>query len=240
MNTLEKIYVALDNMTKEEVFAFLEKPENNLPNVKIGLELFTKYGPELIKEIKHKFDKDIFLDLKLHDIPNTVSKSIKSLEGLPIKLLTIHLSGGRGMLLAAKEAQEKYLPDTSLLGVSYLTSLGGEDFKEMWGFEENKIQDAFNNLFKLAIDCKIGGVVCSAHEASQISSLEDNEQKLIKLCPGIRFNDEISSGQQSDQKRVLGPLEAFKQGADLLVIGRSLTQAKSLKDRIQTLNAISL
>jgi orotidine-5'-phosphate decarboxylase len=242
MNTpLDQIIVALDNKNKEEVLEFLSLPENKLSRIKMGLELFCGEGPSFVHQVYDLHQKNIFLDLKLHDIPNTVAKSIRALKDLPIEFLTIHLSGGRAMLEAAKEAQEKYLPKTKLLGVSYLTSLKEEDFKELYGHAPEAIFKAFERLFQLAIETSTDGIVCSAHELELINRLKkEHKSSLLTVCPGIRFQDEIDQGQTQDQARVLSPEKAFQKGASFLVMGRSITEAKNLSARIEQLSRINL
>ncbi|WP_372654489.1 orotidine-5'-phosphate decarboxylase [Halobacteriovorax sp.] len=230
MSGMDKVYVALDNMTKEDIFNFLDKTNNELKCIKIGLELFNRYGRELILEIYDKYKLNIFLDLKLHDIPNTVSKSIRSLENLPISFLTIHISGGQSMLEASVSARDQYLPKCKLLGVSVLTSLDENDMENIWGITDSKF--LFSNLFLLANKSKIDGVVCSANELDILNELDLN---LISMCPGIRFEDEIKSANLGDQKRVLSPTEAFMAKATYLVIGRSITESTSLTERISQL-----
>lgn len=236
MSILGQTIVALDNMNEEDIFKFLDRSNNSFKTVKIGLEMFCKKGPSFVKKIHAKYGVEIFLDLKLHDIPNTVSKAIKSLEGLPIKFLTIHLAGGRNMLKAAYEQAQISLPNTNLLGVSYLTSLSEDDFKEMFNFDKEQIQDSFNNLFKLAIETNIQGVILSPMELEIVKAKEEELKKmLIKVTPGIRFADEIVAGNIQDQSRINTPEKTIQNGANYLVIGRSLTQAKDLNLRIQEL-----
>ena len=231
-NKLNKVFIALDNMDLDQIFKFLESSNGDIQLIKIGLELFNKYGPTIVNEIFEKYKVDIFLDLKLHDIPNTVYKSIKALEGLPIKYLTIHLSGGIKMLEMARQAKEESIPNCKLLGVSILTSLDKQDLNEIWGVDN--LENTFKRLFALADKSSIEGVICSAQDLPILKSFKNS---LIAVCPGIRFEDEIISGQKSDQKRILSPQDAFKQGADLLVIGRSITQAENLSDRIKSLKS---
>ena len=133
MNKIEKIIVALDQMSLEEIDIFLKQKDNNFSYVKIGLEQFIKYGPTLIQRIHDEYNKKIFLDLKLHDIPVTVSKAISALKGLPIDFLTVHLSGGEAMLMAAASEVKKSLPGCRVLGVSFLTSLEASDLFELFG-----------------------------------------------------------------------------------------------------------
>ena len=227
----QKTMVALDNMAKEEVFSFVKGLPPELPLVKIGLEQYLANGGDFVKEIYDKYEKEVFLDLKLHDIPNTVAKAIRSLKGLPIKFLTVHLSGGRDMLRAAQEVRNEIFPDLNILGVSYLTSLDSNDLLELFNYKGEETQEAFQRFFNLAQETGTQGIVCSAFEASLVG-----ERKLIKVCPGIRFQDEIGTESMGDQKRVTSPSQAFSAGADFLVMGRSLTQASDLNQRIKDLN----
>jgi len=234
---LQKTIVALDNMSEVDLHHFLNRAKE-VPMLKIGLEMFCSHGPDFIKKIHQDYQKEIFLDLKLHDIPNTVKKAIRALKGLPLKFLTIHLSGGREMINQAVAQAQESLPDTHLLGVSYLTSLAAEDMQMIWGIQDPQL--AFTKMFKLALSTKIPGLVLSAQELALLNTLEDQSTKsLIKVCPGIRFADELKSATNNshtqDQKRVATPQSALANGADYLVIGRSLTQAQDLAARISEL-----
>ena len=232
---LDQTIVALDNMNAEEAISFLTENAKHFKTVKIGLELFCAYGPEIIHEITEEFDIGLFLDLKLHDIPNTVAKAIHSLKGFPIDFLTLHLCGGRKMIAQAIEAAQVSLPQTTLLGVSYLTSLGDPDFSELWDLKKDQVPLAFSRLFQLACDLKLGGVVCSPHELALVQKIEQKKNhQFCKVCPGIRFEDEINVGETGDQTRVLSPQMAIESGADYIVMGRSLTQAKNLSQRLRS------
>lgn len=237
MEEMKKIMVALDDMDNVQAISFLKRwPKDSLPTVKIGLEMYYRFGPSFVKEVYNTFGVDIFLDLKLHDIPNTVSKSIKSLNSLPIKYLTIHLSGGEKMLISALSEAKISLPNAKVLGVSFLTSLGEQDLKELFGIGPNDTKAAFERLFNLAFKTKIDGVVLSARELEWFLNIQTNyTHHPIKVTPGIRFSDEVASGAISDQVRVETPESAFKKGADFLVLGRSLTKATSLDSRIEEL-----
>jgi orotidine-5'-phosphate decarboxylase len=227
---IDKAFIALDNMELKEIFTLLEESKGEIQLIKIGLELFNKYGPSIVSKIYEKYKVDIFLDLKLHDIPNTVFKSIMSLKGLPIKYLTIHLSGGKKMLEMAIKARDESITECKLLGVSFLTSLDKSDLNEIWGITDSN--DAFKRLFNLANKAQIDGVICSAQDLEILKSFPNT---LLSVCPGIRFQDEIDKGKLSDQKRVLSPKDAFNRGADFLVIGRSITQADNLDTRLNSL-----
>jgi orotidine-5'-phosphate decarboxylase len=240
MVEMKKIMVALDDMDEPQAIGFLERwPKDSLPTIKIGLEMYYRFGPSFVREIYNRFGVDIFLDLKLHDIPNTVSKSIRSLKGLPIKFLTIHLSGGEKMIASALSEARVSLPDTKILGVSFLTSLGENDLKELFGITPNEIKLGFERLFNIAYKSKIDGVVLSAKELEWFNHLQSNYSHIpLKVTPGIRFSDEIASGEISDQVRVETPESAFKKGADYLVLGRSLTKTAMLDGRIKELRMV--
>jgi orotidine-5'-phosphate decarboxylase len=218
---MQRVIVAFDNMTKEDAENFLDSYGKKLTTIKIGLEMFCRYGRGFIEELNKKYEHDIFLDLKLHDIPTTVAKSIRSLEGLRIKFLTIHLSGGEEMVKQALEARDKYLPQTKILGVSVLTSLDDNDTQQI--FNANT-RESFKRLEQVAINTGICGIVSSAHELELLTKKE-----FIKVCPGIR----IENSEGHDQKRVMTPKEAFALGADFLVIGRSITLNPEVLNKIE-------
>tara|TARA_R110002049_G_scaffold302886_3_gene496409 strand:- start:233 stop:922 length:690 start_codon:yes stop_codon:yes gene_type:complete len=228
MSHASKVFVALDNMTKDEVLDLLSKLSGRVGGIKIGLEMYLQFGRDFIFEVKEKFVGNIFLDLKLHDIPNTVAKAIKGLEGLPIKFLTIHASGGLEMMKAASEAASQSLPQTTLLAVTILTSLDNEEAKSV--YQTNR-KDSFLRLLSLIEKNKNLGLVCSGAELDYISNKE-----LVTMVPGIRFEHEIQSGQTQDQKSVFTPTQATKKGASFLVMGRSLTKAKDLDQALNDLN----
>jgi orotidine-5'-phosphate decarboxylase len=230
-NNLDKIIVALDQMGPEEIDLFLRKKDNNLPFVKIGLELYLKHGSELVKKIHHEYQKKIFLDLKLHDIPVTVAKAITSLNGLPIDFLTVHLGGGEAMLKAAVNEAQESIPNCKILGVSFLTSLEEKDLEALYGIKDTEA--AFLRLFKVAEISGIDGVVCSPHE---VALLKKHHPKLLAVTPGIRFSDEIEGAKVQDQKRVMDPKEALTLGSDYLVMGRSLTKSANLSQRLAYLS----
>jgi orotidine-5'-phosphate decarboxylase len=225
--------LALDNFTLEEIDHFVRSlPSQFKPVLKIGLELFCKHGPQVVLELFDKFQLPLFLDLKLHDIPQTVFNAIKSLEGLPLKFLTIHLAGGRDMLSMALKAQKEYLPHTELLGVSYLTSLKNSDFEEVWGKQEQEVTQLFEKAFSLAKEVGISGIVLSPHELDLIKNWENDSKQFTKVTPGIRFTGEGSQ----DQNRVATPEWALEKGSSFLVLGRALTQSgDQLDKRIQHL-----
>lgn len=230
MKKLDKIIVALDQMSLDEIDRFLKQKDNTLPFVKIGLELFLKYGPELVFKIHREYNKKIFLDLKLHDIPVTVAKAIASLKNLPIDFLTVHLGGGEAMLKAAVSEGKLSIPNCKILGVSFLTSLEARDLETLFGI--TKTDEAFLRLFNVAASAGIEGIVSSPHE---VLLLKKHHPQILSVTPGIRFKDEIAGTQLQDQKRVMDPDEAFKNGSDYLVMGRSLTKSDRFSERIKSL-----
>ena len=192
--------------------------KNYIGGIKIGMEFFNSFGPEGIRYIS-KFDIPIFLDLKLHDIPITIYKTIKTLMELDIAIINVHASGGRDMLEAAVKARdESDNKSTKLIAVTVLTSLDDNDIKEI-GFRENS-EGLVLRLASLAKESGLDGVVCSAKEISLIR--EKLGKDFILVVPGIRLKDD----NKNDQKRLTSPKNAIVSGADLLVIGRPITDSK--------------
>lgn len=233
--SMDRVYVAMDQMNLEEVQQLLHNSHGKMKNVKIGLEAYLKYGREFVLLIHERYKANVFLDLKLHDIPVTVAKAIESLQGLPIAYLTIHLSGGREMIIEAIKARNQFLPNTKLLGVSFLTSLDNQNLQEMFSIELN--DQAFTRLFNLAKDTKIDGVVCSPHEAKLV---KDIDSKIITMTPGVRFQFEIDENKNiGDQKRVASVEWALKNYSDYVVMGRSLTNLRQPEDLNRRIEHIS-
>ena len=188
----------------------------DLCRLKVGNQLFTSSGPRVINELC-ALGYEVFLDLKFHDIPNTVFEAIKSVADLGVWMTNIHISGGSNMLDSAKRALDSYKNPPLLIGVTMLTSLSHEDVKEL-GI--NDLSTNIINLAKLAKDHDLDGVVCSAQEVSEIKRLFGND--FITVTPGIR---PVST--EDDQTRVSTPQEAIKNGSDYLVIGRPITASKN-------------
>jgi|GEM_PF-633800 len=248
LNALQKTFLALDNMDRAKVLSLL-KEIPDLENIKIGLELFCKYGPDFINEIKTLLGPrkiSIFLDLKLHDIPQTVSKSIQSLKGLPVDFLTIHISGGFHMMEEAKKSAIQNLPNCKILGVSILTSLDPQDIKQLWGVDPVNFQATFKNLAGLAMDAGLDGMILSPLELSLLKEIKllKNNSQFLAVTPGVRFPDELSDNtkKMEDQKRTSTFADAFYQGAHYVVIGRPLTSVEQeiQKRRIQSLKFFEL
>ncbi len=218
----DRIIIALDVQTKEEGIALVSK----LPDArtfKVGLELFTAEGPALFKKLR-ALRKDVFLDLKLHDIPNTVGGAVRSAFRHGVQMMTIHTSGGREMMAKAAEtarqvSAELNRPKPILLGVTVLTSLKGPDLEEI-GLGPN-VTDQVLRLAGLAKAAGMDGVVCSPQEIEVLR--KEYGRELVIVTPGIR---PLWAAAQ-DQKRIMTPAEAVAKGAAYLVIGRPITGAPS-------------
>jgi orotidine-5'-phosphate decarboxylase len=185
--------------------------------VKIGLQMFTAYGPNYVREVAG-MGFNVFLDLKLHDIPNTVAKAVESLAPLPIRMLTLHTAGGGEMLRAARAAQEKHNPHLLLLGVTVLTSMDTVGLGEIGVAAAPADQVA--RLGRLAADSGLRGLVCSPLEVAMLRRQLPVDLQLI--TPGIRPASEAAT---DDQKRVMTPADAAKAGSTYIVVGRPILQA---------------
>tara|TARA_Y100001935_G_C17278804_1_gene496237 strand:+ start:42 stop:704 length:663 start_codon:yes stop_codon:yes gene_type:complete len=214
------IIVAIDEITFKKASEVINHLDPKKCMVKIGSISFNSIGHKIV-DYASKKGFDVFLDLKLHDIPNTVAKSVKTLSSLPIKMLTIHTSGGKDMMMASMEAACD--TDIKIIGVTVLTSLNDADTIDL--FKRNASEQV-NKMLDLAELSAINGVVCSPHELELVR----NRNSLLSITPGIRLND-----LNDDQKRVMTPKEAIDLGADYLVIGRPITASKNI---IKSLNEI--
>ena len=222
MNTPIKapIILALDDTNFDKIFDLANQLSPYIAYFKLGLEFYSKFGPDGISKFTNA-KLPIFLDLKLHDIPNTIAKSVSELCKLNISMLTIHISGGKKMLEAAINARNEIDKNVMLLGVTILTSLDNQDIESI-GFKNNLNQQVIN-LFKIANNVKLDGVVSSAAEVTELSKINNNNLKFI--TPGIRLEKEILSKNISDQKRVITPKQAILNGSNYLVIGRTITNS---------------
>ena len=207
------IIVAIDETNYERASEVIESLDPKKCMVKIGSVAFNAIGHKTIRFAAEK-GFEIFLDLKLHDIPNTVKKSIKGLSSLPIKMLTIHTSGGKDMMKAAMEAASG--TQIKVFGVTALTSLNNDDTNQIF---QRSTSEQVNAMLDLAEEAGIDGVVCSPHELKLVS-----KRNLLSITPGIRLQE-----SNDDQKRVMTPREATDLGADYLVIGRPITASKDIK-----------
>lgn len=223
--TKSKIIVALDVATKKEALALVDQLREKISVFKIGLQLYTSEGPEFVRSVRST-GAEIFLDLKLHDIPNTVARAVESVSNLGVQMLTIHLSGGSEMIRAAVQARAN---DLLLLGVTVLTSVDDETLGEL-GISE-KIDNHVLRLAKLGVENGIDGIVASAREIQVLRT--QFGQKIKIVVPGIR----PSGSEAHDQKRVTTPSEALGAGADYLVIGRPITAHENPREAVEKILA---
>jgi len=216
----KNIIVAVDEYHIDAFKNIIDSLDPDLCMVKIGSVSFNALGHEAIL---HAFNKgfDIFLDLKLHDIPNTVSKSIEGLKSLPINMLTIHTSGGIHIMEAAMSAVNG--TDIKVFGVTALTSLNDDDTNIIY---QRDAASQVNAMLEIAIQAGIDGVVCSPHELNLVKQKES----LLSITPGIRLSD-----LNDDQSRVMTPQKAIKLGADYLVIGRPITEAADPQNALKNI-----
>ena len=213
------VIVACDFSSKEAVMNFLDKFENEKPFVKIGMELYYAEGPSIVKKIKERGHK-IFLDLKLHDIPNTVKKSMAVLSSLDIDMCNLHAAGTSKMMTAALEGLTR--PDGTrplLIAVTQLTSTDEETMQNELLINE-KIGEVVMKYAENAKNSGLDGVVCSPLEAGIVH--ERCGKDFMTVTPGVRFAD----GDIGDQKRVMTPAEAKRIGSDYIVVGRPITAAE--------------
>lgn len=216
-----KIFVALDVENKEKALEIVGDLRGLGACFKIGKQLFTSTGSELVREIVG-MGEDVFLDLKYHDIPNTVAKAGAAAAQLGVKIFNVHASGGRKMMEAVREEMNKLTNPPLVLAVTILTSLGEEDIREV-GFDRT-IPEQIARLAKLAKDSGMDGVVASPLEIELIRETCGRDFKI--LTPGIR----PAFAAVNDQKRIATPAEALRKGADYLVIGRPITAAENRRE----------
>ena len=224
---LSKIIIALDYDNLQSVFQLTDQLDPQHCRLKVGKELFTTAGPDLVRElVAQKFD--VFLDLKFHDIPNTVAKAVAAADDLGVWMTNVHASGGSSMMKAASEALKAKNSSMLLIGVTVLTSMDESDLVEIGVI--NTAGQQVENLAKLAQQSGLHGVVCSAKEAAMLKQSLGDNFKLI--TPGIRLSNSVAD----DQKRVVTPFDAIALGSDYLVIGRPITQSSN---PMATLNEIN-
>lgn len=211
------IIIALDFPNAKTTNLFLDRIQNQPCKLKVGLELFVSEGPRFVDKLV-KQGHQVFLDLKLHDIPNTVASACKSASKLGVWMMTLHASGGSDMLQAAHEAMSKIGHSTKLIAVTVLTSLDQQQLNTI-GIQQPSV-DQVLQLANVALQAKMDGIVCSVHEAQAVRS-KWGAQPII-VTPGIRLQDD----NKNDQSRVAAPQQARQSGANFIVVGRPITQAK--------------
>lgn len=217
---MNDIYLALDFPTWHEAEAFISQNQLQGVPVKVGMELFYREGPEVIKRLKEN-NHSIFLDLKLHDIPTTVYKAMRNIAKLEVDMINVHALGGREMMMRAKEGLMEGAHSnhqTKLLSITVLTSLNNDMLTDELFINES-LKDYVVHLAKITKESGVDGVVCSVHEVPAIKKVCGSS--FLTVTPGIRLTD----GDQDDQIRVATPAFARESGADKIVIGRSITNA---------------
>ena len=223
----KNIFVALDTQKVSEALEIANQIKEYIAGVKLGLEFFSKNGPEGIKSLANF---PIFLDLKFLDIKNTVIKAIESLDGLPIKYLSIHTLNGRETLLEAKKKASELAKPIRLLGITILTSFSEKTLQEIG--VKNSIPEQVAKLAQLAKETNLDGIVCSPHEVKKIKNIC---KKMEIFTPGIRIN----TINNDDQKRIMTPKEALNEGTTYLVMGRSITVGNPLENIKKIINSLN-
>lgn len=222
-----KIIVALDFAASEPALKLVARLDPALCRLKVGKELFTAEGPRFVEQLVNK-GFGVFLDLKFHDIPSTTAKACEAAARLGVWMLNVHASGGRAMMLAAREAIDKSATPPLLIAVTVLTSMDEPALHQV-GITDT-LQHQVLRLARLARDCALDGVVCSAQEAPVLRQALGQDFCLV--TPGIR----PATASRDDQSRVMTPADALRLGSSYLVIGRPITQAS---DPLAALHAIN-
>ena len=213
-----KLILTLDLPDRESALKILDGLRGKLEWVKIGLQMYLKYGADFVREVSGMGFK-IFLDLKLFDIPNTVASAVESVSALPVSMLTIHASGGREMMRRAVESAAERNPELLILGVTVITSFDADSLAETGVELEPEWQ--VEKLAKLAVDSGLKGLVCSPLEIEGLRSILPEDTVLV--TPGIR-----PSGSSADeQKRIMTPADAARAGSDFIVVGRPILKAEN-------------
>ena len=221
------VIVALDFDNQQAALSLADQLDPSQCRLKVGKELFTAAGPALVKALVAR-DFDVFLDLKFHDIPNTVAKAVKASVDLGVWMANVHASGGSRMMSAAKQALDEQGSEMQLIAVTVLTSMDDTDLLET-GVQRSPSEQVMH-LAKLTQKSGLQGVVCSAQEASALKSALGPDFKLI--TPGIRLPDSAAD----DQRRIVSPTDAVAMGSDYLVIGRPITQSAQPLETLRQIN----
>ena len=213
---MNPVFVALDMTDLDQARALAARLKPHVGGIKLGLEFFSAHGPKGVRAFG-ELDLPIFLDLKFHDIPNTVAGAVRAAASLGVNILNVHAAGGPAMLKAAGEAARTVNPRTRVIAVTVLTSLADADLDQVG--QRGPVQDQVLRLASLTRECGLDGVVCSAHEVGTLRAQLGPDFLLV--VPGIR----PKGADLGDQQRVMSPGEAMAAGASLLVIGRPITAA---------------
>ena len=224
---MSEVIVALDVPELDDALSLVRSLGDDATFYKVGLELYTAAGPDSVHALRNE-GKRVFLDLKLHDIPNTVARATERAGALGVELLTVHVTGGARMLSAAREAAPDGL---RLLGVTLLTSMAVADVEEVWGRELRSVRDEVARLTQVALEHGLQGVVASATEAAWIRARVPDT--FLVVTPGIR----PSHAGADDQRRPATPADAVRAGADYLVVGRPITRASDPRGALRAILA---
>lgn len=223
------ILVALDYDDRQRALAFVDRIDPQSCRLKIGKEMFTLFGPQLVRDLQQR-GFDIFLDLKFHDIPNTTAHAVAAAADLGVWMVNVHASGGARMMTAAREALLPFGKDAPMLiAVTVLTSMEASDLREI-GIDLAPADHA-ERLARLTRDCGLDGVVCSAQEAARFKSAIGQDFTLV--TPGIR----PAGSAAGDQRRIMTPPQALQAGVDYMVIGRPITQSDNPEQALQAILA---
>lgn len=223
MQTTSPIIVAVDVADERAALNLMDALDPKLCRLKVGKELFTLAGPSIVEQMQNR-GFEVFLDLKFHDIPNTVASAVKMAAELGVWMVDLHALGGRKMMMDAKDILSDYSKPPLLIAVTLLTSMSDEMAHEI-GLMGDK-DEIVTRLANLVASCGLDGVVSSANEAKMIKEIQPN---LLTVCPGIRLDNSIAD----DQVRIMTPTNAFKEGANYLVIGRPITRAADPREALQ-------
>jgi orotidine-5'-phosphate decarboxylase len=222
-----ELILALDMESRNDAIDLLKTIGPDLKWVKIGLQMFTANGPEWVREVAG-LGFNIFLDLKLHDIPNTVAKTVQSLSKLPIGMLTIHSSGGVEMMTAANKVRLDLKPDLLLLGVTVLTSMDDQQLHRV-GVPASAPEQV-QNLASAVVESGVTGLVCSAKELNSLTPVFGDQLQFV--TPGVR----PLGSSADDQKRIVTPAQAAANGSNYIVVGRPIYKADSPREAVQAIN----
>ena len=220
----ERIFVALDYDNMEDAKRLVEKLGDNISMYKVGLESYLNTDGKLIDYL-HEKGKKVFLDLKFHDITNTVKMACANAIRKKVFMFNIHCSNGSKTMKKVAELVKESGSESLLIGVTVLTNLGEEDLQEMFR-SSMKLEEIVLNLANLAKKSGMNGVVCSSQESKKIKEMAGND--FITVCPGVRPKFTLNADNKSndDQTRIMTPYDAIKQGVDFLVVGRPITKAE--------------
>ena len=224
MKVTSPVIVALDNMNQSEALALADNIDPTLCRLKVGKELFTKYGTDIVKQL-HQRNFHVFLDLKFHDIPNTTAKAVLASADLGVWMVNVHASCGLKAMETVKQRLTEQNYQTLVIAVTVLTSMSEQDLVDI-GIHDS-VENHVKRLALLTKQAGLDGVVCSAQEATMLKQLCGQDFKLI--TPGIRMADDNAD----DQSRICTPKQAIDNGSDFLVIGRSITKADDPMAKLQ-------